>query len=198
MKKIAPWRIALTASAVVVLGVAGLGVVAAADPTSPSDPTPAQRVERVLDRLRERLGDGRFNALVERIGPEHLEELKQRAEERIERQGDQPGALGRALPRFGRNVIHAVVTVDHPQAGVVSIQIDHGTVESVGAGILTIAEKDGTKPAVSTNAVTKVTRNGSQAALTDLAAGDEVYVISRLEGGTATATRIFAPKPTTD
>src|SRR3990170_8321081 len=32
MKKIAPWRIALTVSAIVVLGVVGLGVVAAADP----------------------------------------------------------------------------------------------------------------------------------------------------------------------
>lgn len=104
------------------------------------------------------------------------------------------------LPRFGRHFVHAVVTIDHPDEGLITLQFDHGTVASVGSGTLSIAEAGGTTVTVTTNDETRVRRHGEKATLGDLETGDEVYVVSRVPsgGGQAVAKRIFAPAPRED
>lgn len=159
MTRISPLRIAGTASAIVVLGLAGMSAVMAANP-APSSGTPTTgsgpSEDAAIDQLRDRVG----------------------------------GAA--RIRGLGRNVVHAVVTVD-TKDGLRTFQVDHGTVDTVGSGTLTVAEQGGAKVTVSTNADTKVTRDRKKAALTDLKNGDQVWIVSRVEGSTATARRVFAP-----
>ena len=155
--RITPWRLVLTAGAIVVLAVSGIGIASAA--TAPATPAAAAVADQAP------LGRDR-----------------------------RPG------PLFGRHVVHAVVTIDHPDDGLITVQFDHGTVASVGSGTLSIAEAGGTTVTVTTNDETRVRRHGEKATLGDLETGDEVYVVSRLPsgGGQALAKRVFAPAPKED
>src|SRR5512143_147894 len=65
---------------------------------------------------------------------------------------DRLGA-GRLL-RIGRHLVHATVTVNRG-GQLVNVQLDHGTVQSIGDGKLTIAEAGGTTVTVSTSDATK-------------------------------------------
>ncbi len=155
--RIAPWRLVLTAGAIIVLAVSGIGIVSAA--TSPTAPAAAAVTG-----------------------------------------GAPAGRDLPRLPRLGRHLVHAVITLDHPDDGLITIQLDHGTVASVGSGTLTIAEAGGTTVTVTTNDQTRVRRHGEKATLGDLETGDEVYVVSRVPsgGGQAVAKRVFAQAPKDD
>jgi len=93
-----------------------------------------------------------------------------------------------------RRLVHATAVVDLPTAGLTTIQIDHGTIASVGATSLTIAEKGGGSPAVTLATETRVRRNGAKAAIGDLKPGDEVFVLSKVESGGTVAYLVVVPK----
>jgi hypothetical protein len=71
-------------------------------------------------------------------------------------------------------------------------------VSAIGDDTLTIAEAGGASETVATTAETRVRKDRKPAKLTDLAVGDEVFVVSVFDGGTATARGIVVPVPVTD
>jgi hypothetical protein len=92
---------------------------------------------------------------------------------------------GRLL-RIGRNLVHAEVTVDR-NGQLVHLQLDHGTVQSIGDGKLTISEAGGSTVTVSTDDATKVHIGRSVGKLADVKVGAEVFVRSLVDGGTPLA-----------
>ena len=90
--------------------------------------------------------------------------------------------------------MHGTVTLDLPRKGLITVQLDHGTVSTVGASSITISEAGNTSVTIATGDKTRVRKNGALAKLSDLKAGDQVFVVSELQGGTATADRIVVPK----
>ena len=75
-----------------------------------------------------------------------------------------------------------------------TVQLDHGTVSAVSATSLTITEAGGTSVTVDLGASTKVRRDGAKAAVKDLKAGDEVFVISRVESDGTEAYLVVVPR----
>jgi hypothetical protein len=107
-------------------------------------------------------------------------------------------ALARLRGRFGRHMVHGVFTLDRPKGGLITVQVDNGTVASVGSGALTITEPGGSTVTVTTNADTRARRDGSRIDLSVLKTGDEVYVLSIVPdgGGRAIARLVAAPTGT--
>jgi preprotein translocase subunit YajC len=162
---IPPWRLALAAGTLVVLGAIGGGLVqAAAIPTAPSADTVtpvaiADDAAAHLIALRDRL-DGRH-------------------------------------PELRQRLVHGTLTVLDRDGKLVTLQLDHGTVSSVGSDSITIAEAGGTSVTVATTAETQVRRERKPATLADLKVGDEVVVQSTVNGGSATARRVVVPPGST-
>ena len=96
---------------------------------------------------------------------------------------------GRLL-RIGPQLVHADVTVSR-NGQLVNLQLDHGTVQSIGGGRLTISEAGGSTVTVSTSDATKVHIGRSDGKLADVKVGAEVFVRSLVDGGTATAKGIL-------
>lgn len=94
-----------------------------------------------------------------------------------------------------RHIVHAVVTVEKKDGTLVTIQLDRGTVASVGGGSLTISEKGGRTETVTTNTDTRVRKDGAKSDLSKLAVGDTVVVTSELSGSTPVAKLIVVPRP---
>ena len=103
-------------------------------------------------------------------------------------------ATGLRRLKLGRHLVHATVVLDLPQKGLTTIQVDHGTISTVGATTLTIAETGGTSPTVTLGGETRVRRHGAKAAIGDLKKGDEVFVMSKVESGGTTAYLVIVPK----
>src|SRR5512146_2516550 len=101
---------------------------------------------------------------------------------------DRLGA-GRLL-RIGRQLVHADVTVNR-NGQLVNVQLDHGTVQSIGGGKLTIAEAGGTTVTISTDDATKVHLGRTAGKLGDVKVGAEVFVRSIVDGGNAVAKGIL-------
>ena len=78
-------------------------------------------------------------------------------------------------------------------ANLVTLQLDHGTVSSVGSDSITIAEAGGTSVTLATTAATQVRKERQPAPLADLEVGDEVGVRSIVDGGSVTARRVVVP-----
>jgi hypothetical protein len=163
--RIPTWRLILTGGAVAILAVAGIGFVAAANAPS----TPA--------------------AVVTAADPSAAPEASPRAGQG--RLGLRAGAPGMRLLRAGRHLVHAEVTVTDRDGKLVNLQFDHGTVQSIGGGTLVIAEAGGGTVTVSTDDATKVHVGRKAGALGDLKVGAEVFVQSRVDGGTTLAKRIL-------
>jgi hypothetical protein len=96
---------------------------------------------------------------------------------------------GRLL-RIGRHLVHAEVTVNR-DGQLVNVQLDHGTVQSIGGGKLTIAEAGGTTVTVSTSDATKVHLGRADGKLADVKVGAEVFVRSLIGGGSTLAKGIL-------
>lgn len=96
------------------------------------------------------------------------------------------GRFARLLVR-SRRLVHAVVTVDLPKKGLVTYQLDHGTISTIGNGTLTIAESGGGSVTVATTSTTKVRIRRTAGTLADLKGGQDVFVASTVSGGTSTA-----------
>ena len=164
--RIPTWRLALTGGAIVVLAAVGVGLVAA----SPSAPTAAAPPAAAAPS---------FAPGAPGVGP-----------------GEGPRArLGRLAGErpFARHLVHATITVTDRDGNLVTIQLDHGTIASIGAGSVSIAEAGGSTVTVSTDASTVVFlgRGAGKGSLSDLKVGDQLFVQSRIDGGTTLAKHIL-------
>ena len=176
--RIPAWRVALTGGAILVLAVAGIGFAAAAGPaTTRTASAPANAANAAA-------ADGATADTDLAIKLASDLEL------------DDPaavldaGRLGRLL-RLGRHLVHAEVTVTDEDGKLVHLQLDHGTVQSVGGGTLVIAEAGGGTETVTTSDATKVHIGRELGDLGDVAVGAEIFVQSRIDGSTVLAKRII-------
>jgi hypothetical protein len=104
-----------------------------------------------------------------------------------------PAALG-PFERIGRRVVHGTVVVQKKDGTFVTLQLDRGTIASVGSGALTISEPGGRTETVTTNADTRIRKGGAKSDLSKLAVGDRVSVVSEVQGSTAVAQMIIVPR----
>lgn len=106
---------------------------------------------------------------------------------------DQADGLSAALRLRGRGlIVHGTVTIDSPKEGLITVQVDGGTIASVDGKSVTIAEKGGGSVTVAINGDTRVRRDRKRATTADLKVGDTVRVVSRIaNGGAATAKAII-------
>ena len=164
--RIPTWRIALTSGAIVVLAIAGIGFAAA----SSTPATPAANVAAAAP-----------SASPGGAGPSA--------------NGPFAGLRGKLraaqLLRLGRHLVHVQATVTDKDGNLITITLDHGTVQSIGNGSLTIAETGGTTVTVSTDDATIVRLGRALGKLGDVHSGAEVFVQSRVNGGTTLAKRII-------
>jgi hypothetical protein len=94
----------------------------------------------------------------------------------------------------GDRLVHGTVLVDLPAlGGLTTIQIDHGTIKAVGPTSLSVSETGGTTATVSLGDGTRVRKHAARAKVGDLAVGDEVFVMSKVDGGTAEAYLVVVP-----
>lgn len=166
--RIPTWRLGLTGGAVVMLAAAGIGLAAAADAPS-----------RAPAGIAEAAPTGGPGAAV---APQ------------LVRAREQPGeraALGARLLRLGRHIVHVEATVTDRDGKLITIWLDHGTVQSVGSGSVTVSEAGGGSQTVKTDGATIVRLGKADATLADVTAGDEVIIRSRVDGGSALAKRIL-------
>jgi hypothetical protein len=168
--RIPTWRLVLTGGAIVVLAALGLGLVAASS-TSPSAPTaPAAAAPSTAPGA---TSSGAGAVFRERLA----------------------GRLGRALASrpIAKHLVHATVTLTDRNGNLVTFQLDHGTIASIGPGAMVIAEAGGGSVSVSTDANTVVFlgAGAGKGTLGNLKAGDQVFVQSRLDGGMALAKRVL-------
>lgn len=158
--RIPTWRLVLTGGAIVVLLALGIGFVAASTggvPASSSAALPAStNAPTASGTPDQRPGNG-----IRKFLASHA------------------GRLGVA-----KRVVHVTATFTDKDGNLVTIQIDHGTVQSIGNGSLTISEAGGTAVTVSTDGDTKVWVGRDTGKLSDLKTGDTVFVQSRIDGST--------------
>ena len=94
----------------------------------------------------------------------------------------------------GDRLVHATVLVDLPAlGGLTTIQIDHGTIQAVSPTSLSVSETGGTTATVSLGDETRVRKHAAKAKATDLAVGDEVFVMSKVSDGKAEAYLVVVP-----
>ncbi len=111
-----------------------------------------------------------------------------------------PGKVNRAVAGLrrlaaARKLVHATVVVNLPKlGGLTTIQLDHGTISAVGTTSLSVAETGGTTATVFLGDETRVRKNAAKAAVADLKTGDEVFVMSKVDGGKAEAYLVVVPK----
>jgi hypothetical protein len=108
---------------------------------------------------------------------------------------DQAAALSAALRLRGRGrIVHGTVTIDSPKDGLITAQVDGGTIAAVDAHSIAIAEKGGGSVTVAIDSDTRIRRDRKRATTADLKVGDTVRVVSRVaNGGAATAKAIVVP-----
>jgi hypothetical protein len=82
-------------------------------------------------------------------------------------------------------------TVLDKDGKLIQVQLDHGTIQAVGGGSITISEAGGTNITVTTDAATVVRTGRTKGSLGDLKVGDNVFVQSRVDGGTTLAKHIL-------
>jgi glucose/arabinose dehydrogenase len=171
--RIPTWRLVLTGGAIVILAALGVGLVAASSnaPSAPAAPAAAAPSANPGGPANDPAG-----------GPAGL---RQRL----------AGRLAGGLPNrpFARHLVHATVTVTDRDGNLVTMQLDHGTIASLGSGSLVIDEAGGGSVTVSTDTSTVVRLGGGTGtgSLGDLKAGDQVFVQSRVDGGAALAKHIL-------
>jgi hypothetical protein len=171
--RIPTWRLAVTGGAVITLAVVGIGLVAAANvpPSTMTNPVSAEAT-----RL-----PGASGRADRRSGQERLRERR--------------AGWGPRLLRIGRHLVHVEATVTDRDGQLVTLWLDHGTVQSVGDGFITISEAGGKTEKLMIDDKTTVHVGREDGTLADVTVGDEVFVKSRVEDGTALARRILIIPP---
>ncbi len=167
--RIPTWRVALTGGAITILTVAGIGFVAAANgPAAPA-------------------------AAITAAEPTAAPNASGRPDRPVagERPAKGDGLRAARVLRLGRHLVHAEATVTGRDGELIVLQLDHGTVASIGGGSLTIAEAGGATETVSTDDATIVYVGREDGELSDVTTGVEVFVQSRINGSTVLAKRIL-------
>ncbi|MBI3751374.1 MAG: hypothetical protein HY263_06925 [Chloroflexi bacterium] len=162
--RIPAWRLALTGAAIVILAAVGVGLVAASSngPAAPaSDPAAAPAASPAVG------GDAARHPGLRKL-------------------------LGRVGPA-AKHFVNGTLNYVDKDGAIVTIQLDHGTIASIGSGSITISEAGGRQVTVSTDTDTVVRLGGGAGLgkLSDLKAGDEVFVQSRIDGGSTLAKHIL-------
>ena len=173
--RIPAWRVALTGGAIIVLAVAGISLAAAA-----GAPSPKPAVDTTITTT-----TGTTSA-----DTDLAFELAADIESNEQGGLANAGKLHRLL-RLGRHLVHAEVTVTDKDGKLVHLQLDHGTVQSIGDGTLVISETGGGTETVSTGSGTKVHAGRKAGDLGDVMVGAEVFILSRVDGGTTLAKRVI-------
>ena len=157
--RIPTWRVALTGGAIIVLLAVGIGLVAASSggTSAPSSLTAASSPAPDASAKPDRPDRPRLRAWL-------------------------GGRLGHL--RVAKHLVHVTATFTDKDGALVTIQVDHGTIQAIGTDSLTIAEAGGSSVTVSTDAKTDVYIGREEGALGDLKVGDTVFVQSRVDGGT--------------
>jgi hypothetical protein len=172
--RIPTWRLVLTGGTIVILLALGIGFVAASGNTA-STPANAGLAAATAapdaSAKPERPDHPRFKAWF----------------------GGRAGKLALA-----KHLVHATATFTDKDGNLVTIQLDHGTVQAIGNGSLTIAEAGGSTVTVSTDDKTDVYLGREEGALSDLKVGDTVFVQSRVDGATLAKRILRVPATATD
>jgi hypothetical protein len=182
-------RSVLRAGAILLLGLAALGMVQAASagrtPAAPLANAPLANAPVTST------GTAADDALASELDAV-LAADQTAAQPAVAGPNAAPGILGRL--RVGRRLVHGTIVVDLPKAGLTTVQVDHGTISTVGATSLTISEAGGTSVTVTLDGKTRVRRNGAKAAIADLKTGDQVFVMSKVESSGTIAYAVIVPK----
>ena len=165
--RIPAWRLALTGTAIVILAAVGVGLVAASSNTPPAPASALANAPAASPAA----GDAARH----------------------------PG-LRKLLGRFGpaaRHFVNGTLNYVGKDGAIVAVQLDHGTIASIGAGSITLTEQGGRQVTLATDANTVVRLGGGAGLgkLSDLKAGDEIFVQSRVDGGTTLAKHILRVPP---
>ena len=183
--------IVLSAAAVALIGVVAVGVARAQSPASAS-PTSAVAAGASAAPAGPATADVTsglaLDALLVADQPSAQPEGTAARPDRAAARGDL-----RRLAAW-RHLVHATVVVDLPQAGLTTIQLDHGSISAVDAASVTIAESGGGSVTVKLADDTRVRRDGKRAAIADLKPGDELFVMSKVEAGGTTAYLVVVPR----
>jgi hypothetical protein len=163
--RIPTWRFALTGVAIVVLLALGIGFVAASSNPASHPTTAIAAASPKPAASGDPAGKGR--------------------------QGLRALLNGKGLRGLGGRIVHVTATVQDKDGKLIQLQLDHGTVQAIGAGSITISEVGGTNITVSTDAATVVRTGRTKGTLSDLKVGDNVFVQSRIDGGTTLAKHIL-------
>lgn len=173
--RIPTWRLALTGGAVVVLVLVGVGFVAASN--NPGVAPQAASLAAPGASGASGASGATSTAAGALAGHPRLRRLIQRLENR-------PGL---------RRLVDGRLTFVDKDGQLVTMQLDHGTIASIGSGQLTIAEPGGGQVTVSTDGTTVVRLgDGSgKGSLGDLKVGDQVFVQSRVDGSNVLAKHVL-------
>jgi hypothetical protein len=180
--RIPAWRLALTGGAITILAVAGIGfAAAAAEPSASTGMGGGSTTTAATADIEADAADTGTDVAIDLAADI-------RANDRLG-----PVAAGRLarLMRAGRHLVHAEMTVTDKDGNLVYLQLDHGTVQSIGGGTLVIAETGGATETVSTSDTTIVRVGRTLGDLGDVTVGAEVFVQSRVDGNTVLAKRII-------
>ncbi len=94
-----------------------------------------------------------------------------------------------------RHLVHGTVVVDLPKlGGLMTVQLDHGTISAVSGVSVTIAETGGGSITVGLGGETRVRKDAAKAAIGDLKTGDEAFVLSKVEPGGTSAYLVVVPR----
>ncbi|MEA2607527.1 MAG: hypothetical protein QOI00_2284 [Chloroflexota bacterium] len=182
-------RILATTGFAIVLAVAAIGVVRATAPAPSTSPAPAALAAPA------ELPTTGTGALDDQVAGELDAVLA--ANQTATAQAAPAGRNARGqLRRLAawRHLVHATVVVELDKVGLTTIQLDHGTISAVSASSLTISETGGGSVTIALGSDTRVRRDGAKAAVTDLKAADEIFVMSKVEPGGSTAYLVVVPK----
>jgi Domain of unknown function (DUF5666) len=168
------WRLALTGGAIAILLIVGVSLAMA------STHAPAQA------------GAGVGAAPAASGAP-----ATTRADGRLGLRGRIAAILGGRVGPVAQHFVDGTLTFTDKDGNLVTIQLDHGTISAIGAGSITIDEAGGKQVTVSADSDTVVRLGGGAGIgkLTDLKAGDQVFVQSRIDGTTTLAKHILRVPP---
>jgi hypothetical protein len=118
------------------------------------------------------------------------------APEATARPGDRQSRLTRhpLRARHGLRGVHGTATVRIKDGGFTDVAWQRGQVTAASGGNLTVRSADGTTWRWGTNSNTKVRRHGEKASVSQLAAGDRIFVIGTVDGSTRTTRAAVVPK----
>lgn len=94
-----------------------------------------------------------------------------------------------------RRIVHGTITIDHPKEGLITVQVDGGTISAVDTDSITIAQAGGTSVTIAIDDKTRVRLGGKRSTAADLKPGQIVRVTSRLGDANAATARLIVARP---